>query len=137
MLSSFGLFSYVMCVNLLTNSLPLLQIHATLPRLILHLHDDDLSVRLACRVGSHYKSDKLILPPFHNIRLFSIAHIHLNVNESRHIYVFRFISIYMYVGNARKSYIVKRREYFVFPWLCLLCRYSLLIILFSLATQLL
>jgi hypothetical protein len=25
------------------------QIHATLPRLILHLHDDDLSVRLACR----------------------------------------------------------------------------------------
>jgi vesicle coat complex subunit len=30
------------------------QIHATLPRLILHLHDDDLSVRLACRVYSHY-----------------------------------------------------------------------------------
>ena len=26
------------------------QIHAALPRLILHLHDDDLSVRLACRV---------------------------------------------------------------------------------------
>jgi hypothetical protein len=25
--------------------------------------------------------------------------------------VFRFINIYMYVGNARKSYIVKRREY--------------------------
>ena len=30
----------------------LLQIHATLPRLILHLHDKDLSVRLACRVCS-------------------------------------------------------------------------------------
>jgi hypothetical protein len=30
--------------------LPPTQIHATLPRLILHLHDDDLSVRLACRV---------------------------------------------------------------------------------------
>ncbi|KAF3328265.1 protein SHOOT GRAVITROPISM 6 [Carex littledalei] len=25
------------------------QVHATLPRLILHLHDDDISVRLACR----------------------------------------------------------------------------------------
>ena len=32
----------------------LTQIHATLPRLILHLHDDDLSVRLACRVYNHY-----------------------------------------------------------------------------------
>lgn len=35
------------------SSLSLMQIHATLPRLILHLHDDDLSVRLACRVYSH------------------------------------------------------------------------------------
>lgn len=52
-----------------------------------------------------------ILPPFHNVRLSSIAYIHLYVNESRHMYVFRFINIYMYVGNARKSYIMKRREY--------------------------
>ena len=52
-----------------------------------------------------------ILPPFHNVRLSSVAHIHLDVNESRHVYMFRFINIYMYVGNARKSYIVKRREY--------------------------
>ena len=34
--------------------------------------------------------------------------------------MFRFINIYMYVGNARKSYTVKRREYnlemvFFFP----------------------
>jgi hypothetical protein len=29
------------------------------------------------------------------------------------MYVFRFINIYIYVGNARKSYIVKRREYFI------------------------
>lgn len=27
-----------------------LQVHTTFPRLILHLHDDDLSVRKACRV---------------------------------------------------------------------------------------
>ncbi len=53
----------------------------------------------------------MLLPPFHNVRLSSIAHIHLDVNESRHMYVFRFINIYIYVGNARKSYIVKRREY--------------------------
>jgi hypothetical protein len=33
----------------------------------------------------------LLLPPFYNIRLSSIAHIHLDINESRHMYVFRFI----------------------------------------------
>ena len=27
------------------------------------------------------------------------------------MYVFRFINTYIYVGNARKSYIIKRREY--------------------------
>ena len=53
----------------------------------------------------------LILPPFHNVRVSSIARIHLDVNEPRHVYVFRFINIYMNVGNARKTYIVKRREY--------------------------
>ena len=26
------------------------QVHAAFPRLVLHIHDDDLSVRLACRV---------------------------------------------------------------------------------------
>ncbi|CAI0469322.1 unnamed protein product [Linum tenue] len=29
------------------------QIHAAMPRLVLHLHDDDLSVRHACRVSDH------------------------------------------------------------------------------------
>jgi hypothetical protein len=43
---------------------------------------------------------------FHNVRLSKIIHIYLDVDESRHIYVFRFINIYMYVGDARKSYIV-------------------------------
>ena len=51
------------------------------------------------------------LHSFHNVRLSNIAHIHLDVNKSRHLYVFRFINIYMYVVNARKFYIVKRREY--------------------------
>jgi hypothetical protein len=55
-------------------------------------------------------SCSVLLPPFQVIRLSSIAHIHIDINKSRHIYVFRFINIYMYVGNARKSYIVKRRE---------------------------
>ena len=53
----------------------------------------------------------LILPLFHNVRLSSIAHIYLDVNESRRMYVFSFINIYMYLSNARKSYIVKRMEY--------------------------
>ena len=52
-----------------------------------------------------------ILPPFHNVRLSSIDYICLDVNESTHMYASRFINIYMYVGNARKSHIIKRREY--------------------------
>ena len=44
-----------------------------------------------------------------SIRLPSIAHIHIYVNESRHICVPRFINIYMNVGNARKSYNLKRK----------------------------
>jgi hypothetical protein len=48
-----------------------------------------------------------LLPPFplfYIIRLSSIVHIHIYVNESRH-------SIYMNVGNAIKSYNMKRRKY--------------------------
>ena len=52
---------------------------------------------------------RLLLPSFHIIRLSSIAHIHIYVNESRHIYVPRFINIYVNVGNARKSYNLKWR----------------------------
>jgi hypothetical protein len=54
---------------------------------------------------------KELLPPFHNVRLSSIIHIHIDVNESRHTYIFRFINIYMNMSNARKSYILKRRKY--------------------------
>ncbi len=69
---------------------------------------------------------KIVLPPFHNVRLFSIVHIyidvneskhiHLDANESRHMYVVRFINIYIYIymGNAKKSYIVKRRKHYLF-----------------------
>ena len=51
-----------------------------------------------------------VLPPFQVIRLSSIAHIHIDVNESRHTYVSRFINIYTNVGNARKFYNMKRRK---------------------------
>ena len=58
---------------------------------------------------------KLLLPPFHIIRLSSIAHIHMDVNESRYmdINVSRFINIHMNVGNVRKSYNMKRRKYYL------------------------
>ena len=51
-----------------------------------------------------------LLPPFHNVSHFSISHININVNESRHIYLCRFININMNIGNARKSYVMKRRK---------------------------
>ncbi len=53
---------------------------------------------------------KMLLPPFHNVSHSSIAHIYIDANESRHIYMSRFININMNVGNARMTYIVKRRE---------------------------
>ena len=53
---------------------------------------------------------KNLLPPFQVIRLSSIAHIHIDANESRHTYMSIFINIYMNVGNARKSYNMKRRK---------------------------
>lgn len=56
------------------------------------------------------KQTYFLLRPFHNVRLFSIVYIYLDVNEFRHMYVFRFINISVYVGNDRKSYILKRRE---------------------------
>ena len=56
-----------------------------------------------------------VLHPFHNVKLSSIVHIHLYINESRHMYVFIFINIYMYVDNVKKSYILKRREYILIP----------------------
>ncbi len=55
-----------------------------------------------------------VLPPFYVIRLSSIAHIHIDVNESRHTYMSRFINIYMNMSNARKSYNMKRRKYLFF-----------------------
>lgn len=35
------------------------------------------------------------------------------------MYVFRFINIYMYVGKAKKSYIIKRMEYILSVAFCL------------------
>ncbi len=64
--------------------------------------------------GATPNTSSIVLPPFRNIRLSCIAHIHIDVNES---YISRFINIYMNVGNARKSYIVKRREYLPMAYL--------------------
>jgi hypothetical protein len=49
-----------------------------------------------------------LLPPFYNVRLFSIVHIHIDFNKSKYICVSRFINIYINMCNARKSYIMKR-----------------------------
>ena len=57
---------------------------------------------------------KYILPPFHNVSHSIIVHIHIDVNKFRHTYMFRFINIYMNMDNARKSYIIKRREFLFF-----------------------
>jgi hypothetical protein len=38
--------------------------------------------------------NNILLPTFQVIRLSSIAHIHIDVNESRHIYMSKFINIY-------------------------------------------
>lgn len=56
-----------------------------------------------------------VLPPFHNIRFYSIVHIYLDINKFRHMYVFKFINIYIYIRNARKCYIVKWREHILCP----------------------
>ncbi len=61
---------------------------------------------------------KDVLSLFHNVRLSSIVHIRIDVNESRHIYVSIFINFYMNMGNARKSYNLKWREYKFTSHLC-------------------
>ena len=49
-----------------------------------------------------------LLHPFHNVSYSIISHTHIDVNESKHIYLSRFININMNVENARMTYIVKR-----------------------------
>ena len=58
------------------------------------------------RLPSRCHTNYMLLSLFHNVRLSNIIHIYLDVDESRYMYVFRFINIYMYVGDARKSYIM-------------------------------
>uniref|UniRef100_A0A0E0CEA1 Uncharacterized protein n=1 Tax=Oryza meridionalis TaxID=40149 RepID=A0A0E0CEA1_9ORYZ len=69
-----------------------------------------LNSLMQCLLILEFIQQCLVLPPFHIIGLSSIVHIHTYVNESRYICVSRFIKIYMNVGNARKSYNLKRRE---------------------------
>ena len=53
---------------------------------------------------------KELLPPFHNVSHSIISYIHIDANESRHIYLFRFINIKMNMENAKITYTVERRE---------------------------
>ena len=53
---------------------------------------------------------KYNLVNINNVSHYIISHIHINVNESRHIYLSRFININMNVGNTRMTYIVKQRN---------------------------
>ena len=62
------------------------------------------------RPSLHFISFKKL---FQVIRLYSIVHIHIYVNESRHIYMSRFINIYMNVDNTRKSYNMKQKKLFL------------------------
>ena len=48
-----------------------------------------------------------VFSPFYNVSHSTIFHIYIDVNESRLIYMSRFININMNVGNARMTYIVK------------------------------
>ncbi len=66
---------------------------------------------------TQYLVHTMLLPPFHNVSHYSISHIHINVNESRWIYMSRFVNINMNVGNVKMTYIVKWREYIL---LCLI-----------------
>ena len=50
--------------------------------------------------------NKVVLPPFQVIRLSIITHIHIDVNESRHTYMSKFINIYMNVDNTKKNLII-------------------------------
>ena len=52
----------------------------------------------------------VLLHPFHIIKLSNITHIYIYVNKFRHIYLSRFINIYMNIDNTRKSYNMKRME---------------------------
>ena len=68
---------------------------------------------LHCGFGSIYaRRTFFLLSPFHNVSHSNISHIHIDVNESRHIYIYldSLTSINMNVGNVRMTYIVKRRK---------------------------
>jgi hypothetical protein len=47
------------------------QVHAAIPRLVLHLHDDDINVRQACRVFSYNPFCSLRMNP--TWRFFNVA----------------------------------------------------------------
>ena len=58
-------------------------------------------------VQSLVHSNYLILSLFYNVSYFSIFHIYIDVNESKHIYLSRFIDININMRNVRMTYILK------------------------------
>lgn len=77
------------------------------------LNDDQYETYGVFRTGwSIMRQSRIyfLLPPFQIIKLSSIVHIYIDVNEYRHTYMFRFINIYMNIDNARKSYNMIRRK---------------------------
>ena len=70
-----------------------------------------LTPHLISSTHTHTNHHLLVLPLFHNVNHFNIFHIHIDVNEFRHIHLSRFININMNMGNVRMTYIVKRRKY--------------------------
>jgi hypothetical protein len=66
---------------------------------------------LAISIKKQIEVSIISTTPFQVIRLSSISHINIDVNESSHTYMSRFINIYINVGNVRKSYNIKRRKY--------------------------
>ncbi len=70
-----------------------------------------LTPHLISSTHTHTNHHLLVLPLFHNVNHFNIFHIHIDVNEFRHIHLSRFINININMGNVRMTYIVKRRKY--------------------------
>ena len=55
----------------------------------------------------------VVLPLFQVIRFSSIAHIYIDVNESKYTYISGFINIYMNMSNVIKSYNMKWMKYYI------------------------
>ena len=48
----------------------------------------NFAIPIAKQCENRKKYISLLLPPFHNVSHSSISHIHIDVNESRYIYIY-------------------------------------------------